>query len=159
MVGSGGKGIIPHHFQKTVANMLMGSYQHNIDAKSRVIMPAKFREELGEVFYATKGTDESIMVLSQQGWDDFGKKICSLPSAQAKDLRRFFFSAAAELMPDKQGRVLSPQTLRDFAHLDKDVMIIGTGTIVEIWDLDRWNKYNRDISQSQVVDVMNMYDI
>ncbi len=148
-----------HPLPRTVAEMLMGSYQHNIDAKGRVIMPAKFREELGEIFYATKGTDECITVLSAQGWEELGRKICSLPSGQAKDLRRFFFSGAAELVPDKQGRVLIPQLLRDHAHLDKDVMIIGTGTRVEIWDLCRWNKYNSDISESQVLEIMSMYDI
>ena len=142
-----------------VAEMLMGSFQHNIDAKSRVIMPAKFREELGEVFYATKGTDETVAVLSKEAWDEFSAKICALPSAQAKDLKRFWFSSAAELIPDKQGRVLIPQALRDYAHLDKDVMIIGTGTRVEIWDLCRWNKYNSDISESQVLEIMSMYDI
>ncbi len=139
--------------------MLMGSYQHNIDAKGRIIMPAKFREELGDVFYATKGADESITVYSRQGWEEFGAKICQLPSAQAKDLKRFFFSSAAELIPDKQGRVQLTQLLRDFAHLDKDVMIIGTGSRVEIWDLERWNQYNNEISESQVLEVMNMYDI
>lgn len=139
--------------------MLMGSFQHNIDAKSRVIMPAKFREELGEVFYATKGTDETVAVLSKEAWDEFSAKICALPSAQAKDLKRFWFSSAAELMPDKQGRVLIPQALRDYAHLDKDVMIIGTGSIVEIWDLDRWNNYNKAVSESQVIDIMNVYQI
>ena len=148
-----------HPLPRTVAEMLMGSYQHNIDAKGRVIMPAKFREELGEIFYATKGTDECITVLSAQGWEELGRKICSLPSGQAKDLRRFFFSGAAELVPDKQGRVLIPQLLRDHAHLDKDVMIIGTGTRVEIWDLCRWNKYNSDSSESQVLEIMSMYDI
>ena len=139
--------------------MLMGSYQHNIDAKGRVIMPARFREELGEVFYATKGTDECVTIMSAQSWDELGKKICSLPSGKAKDLRRFVFSGASELIPDKQGRVLIPQLLRDYAHLDKDIMIIGTGTMVEMWDLDRWNKYNSDISESQVLDIMSLYEI
>ncbi len=139
--------------------MLMGSYQHNIDPKGRVIMPAKFREELGEVFYATKGPDETVHVLSAENWEELGKKICALPSSKSKDLSRFVFSSAAELMPDKQGRVLLPQVLRDFAHLDKDVMIIGTGSRVEIWDLARWNKYNDEISQSQVLEIMNLYDI
>lgn len=139
--------------------MLMGSYPHTIDAKGRVIMPAKFREELGDVFYATKGTDESITVLSSEAWSELGKKICSLPSAQTKDLKRFWFSSAAELRPDAQGRVLLPQPLRDYAHLEKDVMIIGVGSRVEIWDLDRWNNYNSAISESQVLEVMNLYDI
>lgn len=139
--------------------MLMGSYQHNIDPKGRVIMPAKFREELGEVFYATKGTDESIAVLSKEAWEEMGKKICSLPSAQTKDLKRFVFSSAAELMPDKQGRILIPPILRDYAHLDKDVMIIGTGSRVEIWDFDRWNKYNEAISENKVIEIMSLYEI
>ena len=139
--------------------MLMGSYQHNIDPKGRVIMPAKFREELGEVFYATKGTDESITVLSKEAWEELGAKICALPSAQTKDLKRFLFSSAAELIPDKQGRILLPPVLRSYAHLDKDVMIIGTGSRVEIWDYDRWNQYNEEISESQVLEVMNLYEI
>ena len=139
--------------------MLMGSYQHNIDSKGRVIMPAKFREELGEVFYATKGTDETITVMSREDWEELGRKICSLPNAQTKDLKRFLFSGAAELMPDKNGRVLLPQHLRDYAHLDKDVMIIGTGSRLEIWDMDRWNKYNEEISESQLIEVMNLYEI
>lgn len=139
--------------------MLIGSYQHNIDPKGRVIMPAKFREELGEVFYATKGTDESVTVLSQKAWEELGEKICSLPSAQTKDLKRFLFSSAAELIPDKQGRILLPQLLRTYAHLEKDVMIIGTGSRVEIWDYDRWNKYNDEMSESQVLEVMNLYEI
>ena len=139
--------------------MLMGSYQHNIDAKGRVIMPAKLREELGEVFYATKGTDESVAVFSKEGWEEFGQKICQLPSAQSKDLKRFFFSAAVELIPDKQGRVQLTPLLRAYAHLDKDVMIIGTGSRVEIWDLDRWDQYNNEISESQVLEVMSLYEI
>ena len=139
--------------------MHIGNYEHNIDIKGRVIMPAKFREELGEVFYATKGTDESVTVLSKKAWEELGEKICSLPSAQTKDLKRFLFSSAAELIPDKQGRILLPQMLRNYAHLEKDVMIIGTGSRVEIWDYDRWNKYNDEISESQVLEVMNLYEI
>lgn len=122
-------------------------------------MPAKFREELGEVFYAAKGPDESVTVFSQKGWEEFGAKICALPSAQAKDLKRFFFSSAAELIPDKQGRVQLTQLLREYAHLDKDVMIIGTGSRVEIWDLNRWNQYNSAISESQMLEILNLYDI
>ena len=139
--------------------MLMGSYQHTIDPKGRVIMPAKFREELGELFYATKGPDESIIVLSKEAWEELGAKICAMPRGQAKDVRRFLFSSAAELIPDKQGRILLPPVLRDFAHLDKDVVIIGTGSQVEIWDETRWNQYNEQISQSQVLEVLNLYEI
>lgn len=122
-------------------------------------MPAKFREELGEVFYATKGTDMSIMILSKEDWEELGRKIRSLPSARTKDLQRFLFSSAAELVPDKQGRVLIPQVLRDYAQLEKDVVIIGTGSRAEIWNTERWNKYNEDISESQVLEVMNLFEL
>ena len=74
-------------------------------------------------------------------------------------MKRFIFSSAAELCPDKQGRILLPPVLRNYAGLDKDVMIIGTGSRVEIWDLDRWNKYNEDISESQVLEIMDLYEI
>lgn len=139
--------------------MLIGSYQHNIDEKGRVIMPSKFREELGKVFYATKGTDSSIMVLSKNDWEELGQKIRSLPSAKTKDIQRFLFSSAAELVPDKQGRVLIPQVLRKYAKLEKDVVIIGTGSKVEIWNAERWDKYNEDISESQVLEVMNLFEL
>ena len=77
----------------------------------------------------------------------------------ACDLKRFFFAGAAELVPDKQGRVQLTPVLREYAHLDKDVMVIGTGSRVEIWDLSRWNRYNAEISERQVLEVMNLYDI
>ncbi len=139
--------------------MLIGSYQHNIDAKGRVIIPAKFREELGEVFYATKGTDASVTVMSKEAWETLGEKIAALPSSKTKDVRRFLFSGAAELVPDKQGRVLLPQVLRDHACLQKDVVIIGTGSVAEIWDAQRWEAYNEALAESQVLEVMDLYEL
>ena len=139
--------------------MLMGSYRHNIDPKGRVIIPAKFREELGEIFYATKGNDESLTLLSKQAWEELGAKICALPTAKTKDLKRFLFSSAAELIPDKQGRVLIPKPLRDYAHLEKDVVIIGIGSRAELWDAEEWENYNNEISESQVLEIMDLYEL
>ncbi len=139
--------------------MLVGSYQHNIDSKNRVIIPAKFREELGEVFYAMKGTDGSIVILSKQDCDDMVAKICALPASKAKDLKRYTFASTYELVPDKQGRVVIHQTLKEHAQLDKDVIIIGTGTRAEIWDLERWNSYNSRMSEEQMLEVMSMFDL
>lgn len=139
--------------------MLIGTYQHNIDAKGRVIMPAKLREALGNVFYATKGIDGCITVRSQSDWEALGQKLRALPVAQTIELQRFLFSGAAELEPDKQGRVLLPQTLRDYAGLSKDVIIIGTGSDVEIWDADKWNAYNNAITQSRVLDIMKTFGL
>lgn len=139
--------------------MLMGTYQHNIDSKGRVIMPAKFREELGGVFYITRGLDNCLSVLSKSDWDSLGEKLRGLPSSQTKDIQRFLFSGAAELEPDKQGRVLIPQPLRDYAGLTKDVVIIGTGLKAEIWDLDRWNEYNNKVTEDNMFDVMSSLGI
>lgn len=139
--------------------MLIGTYQHNIDSKGRVIIPAKFREELGEVFYATKGKDNTIMVLSKESWDKLGENIASKPSATTVKLKRFFFSSAVELIPDKQGRVLLSQTLRDYAGIDKDVVINGAGGQVEIWDAVKWAEYNEQLSDSDVYDIMGALEI
>lgn len=137
----------------------MGTYQHNIDPKGRVIMPAKFREELGSVFYITRGLDNCLSVLSKSDWDSLGEKLRGLPSSQTKDIQRFLFSGAAELEPDKQGRVLIPQPLRDYADLTKDVVIIGTGLKAEIWDLDRWNEYNNKVTEDNMFDLMSSLGI
>ena len=139
--------------------MLMGTYQHNIDSKGRVIMPAKFREELGGVFYITRGLDNCLSVLSKSDWDSLGEKLRGLPSSQTKDIQRFLFSGAAELEPDKQGRDLNPQPLRDYAGLTKDVVIIGTGLKAEIWDLDRWNEYNNKVTEDNMFDLMSSLGI
>jgi MraZ protein len=88
--------------------MLIGEYQHNIDQKGRVIVPAKFREDLGELFYVTKGLDGCLFVLSPEEWTRLQDKIKSMPISKARGLQRFFFSGAAEVEPDKQGRILLP---------------------------------------------------
>ena len=139
--------------------MLIGNYQHNIDIKGRVIMPAKFREELGDIFYATKGKDNTITVLSKASWDELGQKIAAMPSAKTVQITRFLFSSAAELVPDKQGRVLIPQPLREYAGLDKDVVINGTGSKVEIWDKASWDRYNELLSGDDVYDLMNELEL
>ncbi len=122
-------------------------------------MPAKFREELGSVFYVTRGLDNCLSVLSKSDWDNLGEKLRSLPSSQTKDIQRFLFSGAAELEPDKQGRVLIPQPLRDYAGLTKDVVIIGTGVKAEIWDLERWNEYNSKVTDDNMFDIMSSLGI
>ncbi len=139
--------------------MLIGSYEHNIDPKGRVIIPAKFREELGEVFYATRGNDKTIAVFSAKAWEALGEKIASLPSAKTVKLRRFLFSNAAELEPDKQGRVLIPQKLREYAGIEKDVVINGAGSRVEIWDSKAWNEYDDGQSEADIFGLMEELEI
>ena len=121
--------------------MLIGQYQHNIDAKGRVIFPARFREDLGERFYVTKGLDHCLFVLPPTEWTKLQDKIMAMPMGKARGIQRFFFSGAAEVEPDKQGRITLPAPLRAYAGLKKDLAVIGAGARVEIWDAESWSTY------------------
>ena len=126
--------------------MFYGEYQHSVDPKGRVIVPAKFREGLGEKFIVTKGLDNCLFAYSMTEWSNLEAKLKTLPLAN-KDARafiRFFFAGASECEVDKQGRILIPQNLREYANLDKDVYIIGVSTRVEIWDRSKWETYSSD---------------
>ena len=132
--------------------MLIGEYQHTIDAKNRVIVPAKFREDLGSLFYITKGLDGCLFVLSRKGWEQLQAK---MPLSKSRGLQRFFFAGAAEAEPDKQGRILIPQNLREYAELEKDVTFIGTSTRAEIWSTEKWNRMNEELTEASIVEVMD----
>ena len=117
---------------------MTGQYQHSIDAKGRVFIPAKLREELGETFYVTMGMDSCLSVYSDASWAKFTEKFESLPYTKTKAMRPLFANAAkCEL--DSQGRIVIPQKLRKYAGLDKDVVIIGVNDRAEIWAADVWS--------------------
>ncbi|MBE6850554.1 MAG: division/cell wall cluster transcriptional repressor MraZ [Ruminococcus sp.] len=118
---------------------MTGAHYHSIDAKGRTNFPVKLRETLGETFWIARGTKgKYLSVYSVKQWEGICKQISDLPGAEGEGLRRWLFSGAVEVTPDKQGRILLPQTLRDYAGITKDVAIIGAGKKVEIWDYDRW---------------------
>ena len=123
--------------------MLLGEYNHNLDVKGRVSIPAKFREDLGEAFIVTKGLDNCLFVYSKKEWETFETKLKTLPltNPNARNFIRFFFSGATECEIDKQGRINIPQNLRDYAGLSKEVYVIGVSTRVEIWDKEKWENY------------------
>ncbi len=120
--------------------MFKGEYDHTIDAKGRMILPAKFREELGGQFVVTKGLDKCLFVYSNEEWkrieDNFREK--SMTSKDARKFMRFFFAGAADCEVDKQGRILIPSKLREYAGLEKDVVSVGVLSRVEIWSKERW---------------------
>lgn len=117
---------------------MTGEYQHTIDAKGRLFIPAKLREELGEVFYLTIGMDSCLSIYSEQSWNGFTEKFESLPYTKTKAMRTLFANAAkCEL--DTQGRILIPSKLRKYAGLKKDVVVIGVSTRAEIWDAEHWH--------------------
>jgi MraZ protein len=128
--------------------VFMGEYQHSLDNKGRVFLPAKFRDGLGETFVATKGLDKCLFVYPREEWLILEDKLKRLPISkpEARAFVRFFFAGAAELECDKQGRVLLPNNLREYAGLDKDVVVLGVSSRIEIWNKQVWDDYNNEVS-------------
>lgn len=120
--------------------MFMGEYNHTVDAKGRIIIPAKFRDSLGDVFVVTKGLDGCLFVFAMEEWKNFEEKLRTLPitNKDARNFTRFFLAGAADIETDKQGRALIPSNLREFAGLEKDVVLVGVSSRVEIWSKSRW---------------------
>lgn len=120
--------------------MFMGEYNHTIDAKGRLIVPSKFREALGDTFVVTKGLDGCLFVYDNEEWKLFEEKLRALPitNKEARQFVRFFLAGAAEVEVDKQGRILIPNVLREFAGLAKDVALVGVGSRIEIWSRERF---------------------
>jgi MraZ protein len=139
--------------------MLIGEYQHNIDPKGRVIVPAKFREDLGDSFYITKGLDGCLFVLSLDGWTKLQEKVSAMPISKARGLQRFFFSGAVEAEPDRQGRILIPQPLRDYAGLEKDVTFIGASNRAELWNTEHWSSFNSTLTQESIAQAMDELEL
>lgn len=136
--------------------MLMGEYSHSLDTKGRLIMPAKLRQDIGDKFILTKGLDGCLFAFSQTEWNNFEEKLKSLPLSDknARNFVRFFLSGATECEIDKQGRFLIPNNLRTAANLEKDVIIIGVGTRIEIWNKETWEKCDEEISADEIAENM-----
>ena len=143
--------------------MLIGEYEHSLDAKGRLIMPAKIREDIGEKFIITKGLDGCLFGFSQTEWTNFEEKLKTLPltNKNARDFVRFFLSGAIECEIDKQGRFLIAGNLREYAQMEKEVVIIGVGTGIEIWNKEKWKEYNSEenISADEIAENMTMLGI
>ncbi|MCF0132171.1 MAG: division/cell wall cluster transcriptional repressor MraZ [Pseudobutyrivibrio sp.] len=136
--------------------MFMGEYSHNIDAKNRLIMPAKFREQLGDKFIATKGLDGCLFVYPVSEWETIEAKFREIPltTKDARKFLRFFFAGAAECEIDKQGRVLIPPTLKEYAHLEKEVVSVGVLNRVEIWSKEKWLSDNTYDDMDEIAEHM-----
>ncbi|MDD4900365.1 MAG: division/cell wall cluster transcriptional repressor MraZ [Candidatus Omnitrophica bacterium] len=127
--------------------MFYGEYQHSIDRKGRLILPAKFREvakgNFVEKFFATRGLDKCLFMFAEEEWKAQEVKFKSIPftKQQARVFNRLYFSGAVELAPDRQGRILLPQYLKDFAEIKRDVMVVGVSNRIEIWSQDKWKEF------------------
>ncbi len=138
--------------------MLIGEFEHSLDVKGRLTMPAKIREDIGEKFIITKGLDGCLFGFSKQEWDNFEEKLKTLPltNKNARDFVRFFLSGAIECEVDKQGRFLIASNLREYASLEKEAVITGVGTRIEIWNKEKWKAYNSEenLSADQIAENM-----
>lgn len=137
---------------KVVIVMFMSEYNHTVDAKGRLIIPSRFREILGEEFVISKGMDGCLFVYANDDWAAFEQKLTSLPmtNKEARKFARFFLAGAAQVELDKQGRILLPAALREFAELDKDVVLVGVGSRIEIWSKEKYEAESDDVDMDDI---------
>ena len=136
--------------------MFMSEYNHTVAAKGRLIIPSKFREILGDEFVISKGMDGCLFVYANDDWKAFEEKLTSLPliNKEARQFARFFLAGAAQVEVDKQGRILLPASLRSFANLDKDVVLVGVGSRIEIWDKEKYEALSADENMDDIANAM-----
>lgn len=140
--------------------MFMGEYVHTIDAKGRIIIPSKFREELGDEFVITLGLDGCLFAYPNSEWQLFVEKLKTLPGTkEARQLQRYFMAGAAACQADKQGRILIPAKLRESAALDKEIVFVGVLNKIEIWNKERWEKNNQYDDVDTLAEHMSQYGI
>ena len=140
--------------------MFIGEYHHTIDEKGRIIVPAKFREELGNNFIVTRGIEDCLFVYSAENWAKITNKLSSLPFTHkdARTFNRFFMSGATDVELDKQGRMNLPAPLISYAHLLKDCVIIGTGDRLEVWSEESWSRFFESTKDSMSDIAENLFN-
>jgi MraZ protein len=126
--------------------MLIGQYEHTIDAKKRLALPAKFRGELGDKVIITKGVENCLVIYTEKEWQIFSEKLGNMPISQtgARSFARIILAGAMEVNLDKLGRILIPDYLKEYAGLKKDVVVCGLSNRLEAWDSEKWNAYNKE---------------
>ncbi len=120
--------------------MFLGEYEHALDAKNRIFIPAKYREELGETFVITKSVDKCLTVYTMAEWEKLKEKLDALPGTKSRQIKRFIYANASDVQSDSQGRVLISSALREYAGIEKNAVIIGVGSYLEIWSEEEWNR-------------------
>ncbi len=124
--------------------MLIGEYNQNLDAKGRLNIPSKFRNDLGEAFVVSKGLDNSVWIYPKEEWLRFTQELESAPADRRRKLQRFFCSGAEECSIDSQGRVVLPAKIREYANITKEVVVVGVSNKVEVWNSSAWESYMDD---------------
>lgn len=130
---------------------LTGSFTQSMDIKGRMSFPIKLREILGEQFVVTRGLGGCLFAYSLEDFREMTERIKAIPLSKGLQLQRFFLSWASEVTADKQGRILVPQNLREFAKLDKEIIVTGVGDRAEIWDKAVWDELNSSIDENSIM--------
>ena len=135
---------------------VQGEYNHTVDAKGRLIVPSKFREQLGDEFVITKGLDNCLFVYDNSEWAALEEKLRALPitNTAGRKFSRFLLGSAATCEVDKQGRILLPSVLREFAGIGKDAVLVGVGSRIEIWNKDKWMEANTFDDMEEIAEHM-----
>jgi len=130
-----------------VRGMFLGEFKHTVDSKGRLTIPAKFRPQLAAGVVITRGIDKCLFLFSMAEWEKLSQQVSQLPITQqeAREFRRLIFSGASDVVPDKQGRILIPSYLREYANLDSEVVIVGNNTYIEIWNAEAWQETKANI--------------
>ncbi|MBQ2945765.1 MAG: division/cell wall cluster transcriptional repressor MraZ [Clostridia bacterium] len=135
--------------------MLIGEYYHSIDEKGRIMVPVKFRNDFAGKVYITRGLDKCLFVFGEREWNDLYERIKALKMSDATPVIRFLWNGAAEAEFDKQGRILIPQNLREYAGLSKDAVFAGSATRAEIWDKEKWSEYEQTLKSDNIAEIMS----
>lgn len=138
--------------------MLQGEYRHTLDVKGRFFFPAQMKEDIGEKPTICRGIGNYLWVFSEKDWKTFTDKIVALPYTDSVKMRHFFIARSQEAPIDAQGRVVIPQFMREYAALQKNIVVVGSLDRVEIWDEARWNEETDGINANEIMDIMERYN-
>ena len=128
---------------------MTGTYEHSVDAKGRLSVPSRLRSDLGECFYVAKGPDNCLMMFPMESWQALEAKVGDRSMAESRNFRRSFFASAQRCDVDNQGRILLTSLLRDYASLEKDVIVIGVYDHAEIWSAEAWKRFEEQEAAGQ----------
>ena len=137
----------------------VGSFPHSLDAKKRVFIPAKFREELGAEFYITRKFDPYLSIYTAEEWDEFVTLISSLPESEAAELQDYLLGAAQKCTPDSNGRIILDEKLMKHAGISKNVVFVGAGKQIKIWSEETWNERESKRDPASIRELMRKYGL
>ena len=137
----------------------VGSYSHSLDAKKRVFVPAKFREELGNEFYITRKFDPYLSVYTADDWAEYVERISALPESEAAELQEYLLGFAQKCVPDGNGRIILDERLMKHASIEKNLVFVGAGRQIKIWSEEIWNERESKRDTESIREIMRRYGL